>query len=70
MEWGLTGAGLRWRRTQAGEGDRRWCGRKVADGEGVDVDELRARAVLLRVVAGPEVHGQRRAMVNSLGKSR
>jgi hypothetical protein len=36
----------------------------------VDVDELRARAVLLEVVARTEVHGRRRAMVNSPGKTR
>jgi hypothetical protein len=40
-----------------GEGDRRWCGRKVTDREGVNVDELQAHAVHLEVVAGPEVHG-------------
>jgi hypothetical protein len=53
-----------------GEGDRRQCGWKVVDGEGVDVDELRAHAVLLEVVVRTEVHGRQRAMVNSPGKRR
>jgi hypothetical protein len=57
MERGLTRAGLQWWRTWVGEGDRRWCGRKVTDGEGVNVYELQAHAVHLEVVAGPEVHG-------------
>jgi hypothetical protein len=39
-----------------GEVKMGWCGRKVVDGEGVDVDELRAHAVLLEVVVGPKVH--------------
>jgi hypothetical protein len=38
----------RWRRLR----------QKVTSDEGVDVDELRARAVLLEVVAGLEVHGR------------
>jgi hypothetical protein len=70
MERGLTGAGLRRRRTQTGEGDRQWCGRKVVNGEGVDVDEIRARAILLEGVVGPEVHGHRQATVNSPRKRR
>jgi hypothetical protein len=53
MEWGLTGAGLRQRQSRVGEGDRRRCGQKVTDGEGVDVGELRVRTVLLEVVVGP-----------------
>jgi hypothetical protein len=70
MEWGLIRAGLRWWRSQMGEGDQQRYGRKVTDGEGVVVDELWARAVLLEVVAGPDAHGLRRVMVNSLGKRR
>jgi hypothetical protein len=37
----------------------RWrqLGQEVTGDEGVDVDELCARAVLLKVVTGPEVHG-------------
>jgi hypothetical protein len=36
----------------------------------VDVDELRAHAVLLEVVVGPKVHERQWATVNSSGKRR
>jgi hypothetical protein len=58
MEQGLTGAGLQQCQIRAGEGDRRRCGRKVTDGEGVDIDKLLAHMVHLKVVAGPKVHGR------------
>jgi hypothetical protein len=44
-------------------GRRRWLGLEVVDGEGVDVVELWTRAVLLEVVARPEVLGQQWSMV-------
>jgi hypothetical protein len=41
-----------------GEGDLRRCRWKVTDGEGVDLDELRASTVLREVVVGLELHGR------------
>jgi hypothetical protein len=58
MEWRLTRAGLHQRRTWVGEGDLRRCRWKVTDGEGVDLDELRASTVLREVVVGLELHGR------------
>jgi hypothetical protein len=58
MEQGLTRAGLQQWQIRAGEGDWRRCGRKVTDGEGVDIDKLLAHMVHLEVVAGPKVHGR------------
>jgi hypothetical protein len=51
------------------EGDRRRCGRDVTDGEGVDIDGLRAHAVLFEVVAGPELQGRWRSMMSSRRKT-
>jgi hypothetical protein len=49
---------------QRGRGRRRRrLEQQADDGEGVDVVELRTRAVLLDVVARPEVLGRRRSMV-------
>jgi hypothetical protein len=50
-EQACNGGGLGWEKVTGGG-----AGRKVVDGEGVDVDELRAHAVLLELVVGPKVH--------------
>jgi hypothetical protein len=53
----ITVAVERWRCAWRQRGRRQQLGQEVTDDEGVDIDKLWARADLLEVVAGLEVHG-------------
>jgi hypothetical protein len=62
----LTGEVGRWWVFSSG-GGRWWqLEQEVTDDKGVDVAELRAHVVLLKVVVGPEVHEQRQLANNTI----